>query len=276
MRRAHPEGSRVSVVDHAAWAARLERARIERAPIEPLTHELPQLSLVDAYAIQQLGVQARRNGGSTLVGHKIGLTSEVVQRQLGVEQPDYGALLDDMRLASGGELDRDLLIAPRVEAELAFVLGAPLGGSHVTPADVRAATSHVAAAIEIVDSRIAEWRISLADTVADNASSGAFVLGELLPYEGGALDDVETRLLRDGEPVEAGSTAAVLGDPCAAVAWLANALAPLGTTLDAGSILLSGAATRMVSAARGDRFTAELDGFGSVSIAFAGEGACAR
>lgn len=252
----------------STWAGRLEQARLTRVPIEPITATEPDLSLAQAYAIQQAGIEARIRDGARVVGHKIGLTAEAVQRQLGVDQPDYGALLDDMELADGQVVDSHRLVAPRAEAEVAFVLASPLSGPDVTAADVRAATSHVAVAIEIVDSRIADWRIRLPDTVADNASSGLFVLGARQPYGGQPLDGIATRVLRDGELVEEGSTSAVLGDPCAAVAWLARALHALGTTLEAGAVVLSGAATRMVDVHAGERFTAEMDGLGAVSLSF--------
>ena len=255
------------------WAQRLTQARVSQTAIEPLTASDPQLSVADAYAIQRLGVDQRVAGGAQVVGHKIGLTAIAVQRQLGVDSPDYGALLDDMLVADGADFDRRALIAPRIEAEVAFVLGAPLVGPGVTAADVEAATAHVAAAIEVVDSRIAGWRITLPDTVADNASSAALVLGlprSLADLDLAGLDlaALGAQLHRNGELVEEGATSAVLGDPRIAVAWLVNALGELGTELEAGQIVLSGAATRMVDAHAGDRFTAEFEGLGSVSISF--------
>jgi 2-keto-4-pentenoate hydratase len=254
--------------EHAEAAARLADAARTRIPIAPLTQSLGDLSAQDAYAIQRYGIDARIAGGARLVGHKIGLTAVSVQQQLGVDSPDYGALLDDMLLPNGAAIPRDSLLAPRVEVEVAFILGAPLAGPGVTATDVQAATSYVAAAIEVVDSRIGDWRITLEDTVADNASSAALLLGPSVVPEGLDLAALGARLLRGGELVETGSTAAVLGDPRRAVAWLVNALGALGTTLEAGQIVLSGAATRMVDARSGDHFKAELDGLGSVSVSF--------
>jgi 2-keto-4-pentenoate hydratase len=257
--------------EHERWATLLEQARTGRQAIPPLTDSRPELSVADAYAIAQRGLAARLAQGRRLIGHKIGLTSTVVQQQLGVDQPDYGALLDDMQLADRAEVPAALLISPRVELEFAFHLGRPLRGPGLTREEVAAATESIQPAIEIVDSRIADWRIALADTVADNASSGAFVLGgERLPLE--HLDlDTDVTLLRGGELLERGRPDAVLGDPCVAVAWLANALGELGTTLEAGQVVLSGACTRMAAAAPGDAFTGDFGPFGTVAITFAEE-----
>ncbi len=159
------------------WATALRAARENSRPVAPLTEATPDLTVDQAYAIAARNVAARVAGGARVVGHKIGLTSVAVQQQLGVGEPDYGTLLDDMEIADGGVMSLAAFIAPRVELELAFHLGAPLRGPGIGVADVQAATESVQAAIEIVDSRVADWRITLADTVADNASSGAFVLG---------------------------------------------------------------------------------------------------
>lgn len=262
------EPARQVPVDIPSWAARLAEARERRVPIEPLTATHPDLSVAEAYAIQRHGIEAQIARGARIVGHKIGLTAVVVQQQLGVDSPDYGALLDDMVVADGGAIARGALIAPRVEAEVAFILGSPLAGPGITEADVLAATAEVAPAIEVVDSRIADWRITLPDTVADNASSAALVLGPRRSPAGLNLADLEARVERDGELVGEGNTAAVLGDPLTAVAWLANAVGAYGTVLEAGHVVLSGAATRMVDAHAGDRFTAHFAELGSVSVAF--------
>lgn len=251
-------------------ADQLERARRDGTPVAALTQGEPELGLQDAYAIQQLGVAARLGAGARLVGHKIGLTSSAVQAQLGVDQPDYGALLDDMQLPEGAAVLAGRLLQPRVEAEFAFNLHADLQGPGVTDDDVRAATASVQPAIEIVDSRIADWRITLADTVADNASSGAFVLGgSPFPVEELQPESAEVSLARDGEVVETGRADLVLGDPIRAVTWLANALAAYGAELSAGEIVLSGACTRMVDAAPGDVFRADFGRFGTLDLEFA-------
>lgn len=251
------------------WATRLAQAAADRRPVAPLTEAVPDLAIEDAYAIAQRIVDRRVAGGARVVGHKIGLTSVAVQQQLGVSEPDFGALLDVMELPDGGSVEADGFIAPRVELELAFELGERLVGPMVTVSDVRRATAVVRPAFELVDSRIADWRILLADTVADCASSAAFVLGGSR-Y---ALDEVDTRALevslrRGGELIETGVTSAVLGDPCAAVAWLANALSRLGTTLEPGDVVLSGACTRMVDARAGDAFTGDFGALGEIGLTF--------
>jgi 2-keto-4-pentenoate hydratase len=254
---------------HDLLAARLERARQDAAPIAPLAEALAVPTIADAYAVQRAGVAARTLRGARVVGHKIGLTSAAVQAQLGVGEPDYGALLDDMHKPDGHELSRAALIAPRVEAEVAFILGSPLSGPEVHVDDVTAATAHVRAAIEVVDSRIAEWRIALFDTIADNASSAAFVLGDGIAHlEDIDVADIDVELLRGRARVTDGHTSAVLGDPRRAVAWLANALHRYGVSLRPGDVVLSGACTRMVDAYAGDRFRARLGPLGEVGVRF--------
>jgi 2-keto-4-pentenoate hydratase len=256
------------------YAETLRTARERREPIAPLTDSEPTLSVSDAYAIAQRNVDARTAAGARVVGHKIGLTSAAVQQQLGVDQPDYGTLLDEMQLDDGAVIDLGRYIAPRVELELACRLAAPLPGPNVTADDVRRATADVAPSIELVDSRVRDWQIRLADTVADAASSAGFVLGaSARPL--GELDptDIAAELWRGTELLERGHSSAVLGDPCVSVAWLANALLELGERLEPGQVILSGACTRMVSVAPGDRFRGTLAGLGEVSIAFADTGA---
>jgi 2-keto-4-pentenoate hydratase len=256
------------------WAARLAQAATDARPIAPLTVAVPELAIEDAYAIAQRIVERRVRGGARVVGHKIGLTSPAVQQQLGVDQPDYGTLLDEMQLDDGATVDVGRYIAPRVELELAFRLAAPLPGPNVTADDVRRATADVAPAIELVDSRVRDWDIRLADTVADAASSAGFVLGaQARPLSELDPTDVAAELWRGTELIERGHTSAVLGDPCVSVAWLANALSRLGETLEPGQVILSGACTRMVPVAAGDRFRGVLAGLGEVSIAFADTGA---
>jgi 2-keto-4-pentenoate hydratase len=253
-------------------AVDLRVARQEHRPIAPLTDALPGLSIADAYAIAGRNVSARLAAGARVAGHKIGLTSPAVQAQLGVDSPDYGTLLDEMRIADGAVVDVGEYIAPRIELELAFELAEPLSGTDLTAQDVRNATARVWPSLELVDSRIRDWRITLADTVADAASSAAFVIGD----EATAIDefdpvDVAGELWRGDELVEQGHSSAVLGDPCVSVAWLANALGALGAGLQTGQIILSGACTRMVPVRAGDHFRGVLAGLGEVSVAFTGE-----
>jgi 2-keto-4-pentenoate hydratase len=256
-------------LDRLALALRQARERCEAIP--PLTETLPDLSLGDAYAIAQRNVSARVAAGARVVGHKIGLTSPAVQQQLGVGQPDYGTLLDEMEIADGAAVDAGAYIAPRIELELAFELAEPLPSAGVTAEDVRRATARVRPSLELVDSRVRDWRIRLADTVADAASSAAFVLGDggCPPAEFNPTD-VPAELWRGAELVESGHSSAVLGDPCASVAWLANVLGALGEHLQAGQVILSGACTRMVDVHPGDRFRGVLAGLGEVSVTFVG------
>ncbi len=250
-------------------AGLLFTADIDRRPIRPLTERYPGLDLADAYAVQQLNMTRRLGNGARLVGHKIGLTSEPMQTLLGVDEPDFGYILDDMVVADGAAVPRSRFCAPRVEPEVAFLLRDPLRGPGVTVADVRAATEAVAVALEIVDSRIADWKLTLRDTVADNASSGAVVLGEWIAF----TDDVDlinarASLRLNGTEVDSGVGSAVLGDPAAAVAWLANALAPFGTEVLPGQFIMSGSFTTAAFVHPGDGASATISGLGTVSLTF--------
>ncbi|HEX7743683.1 MAG TPA: fumarylacetoacetate hydrolase family protein [Micromonosporaceae bacterium] len=256
-------------------AAQVLREAYENSkPCPPLRDELlPAGDLQAAYAVQQAQVlrwtvtDERRR-----VGAKIGLTSRAVQESLGVYQPDFGVLFADMAVPDGAEVDSARLLQPRVEAEVAFVLGADLPEEQVTTADVIRAVDHLLPAIEIVDSRIAGWDISIVDTVADNASSGLFVLGTT-PRR---LADVDLRLCgmvleHAGEPVSVGAGAACLGNPLIAVAWLAQTLAGFGRPLRAGDIVLSGALGPMVPVTPGAAYEARISGLGSVRTCFSKE-----
>jgi 2-keto-4-pentenoate hydratase len=204
-----------------------------------------------------------------VVGRKVGLTSVAVQQQLGVDQPDFGVLFADMARRSGEVIATTSLLQPRIEAEVAFLIGADLG-TETTDTAVRAATRSVVAALEIVDSRIAGWDISLVDTVADNASCGLFVLGTD-PVELGDLDLREVTMSmidRSGATVSLGTGADCLDDPVAAVAWLATTMKELGTPLRAGDVVLSGALGPMVAVTAGSSFRADLSGLGTVSVTF--------
>jgi 2-keto-4-pentenoate hydratase len=252
-------------------AEALVAAERDRVAIPPLTETYPDLGLDDAYAIQEMGALARRLEGAIVTGYKVGLTSRAMRELLGVDQPDYGHLLDDMMVAEGEAVPHDRFLAPKAEPELAFVLGSRLRGPGISAADVIRATDHVLPAIEIVDSRIADWRIGLADTIADNASSAAVVLGGVstpLP----AIDPrlVGVALRRNGELVETGAMAAVLGSPVSAVAWLANTLGHLDVALEAGQVILPGSPVKAVDARAGDVFRADFDGLGSVEVRFEG------
>lgn len=250
-------------------ALKLYEAERTRQPIPPLVETYQGLTAADAYQIQRLLIDRKIREGARVVGHKIGLTSLAMQQLLGVDQPDYGQLLDTMIVADGAALRRDDLVAPRVEAEIAFVLDEEVRGPGVNIATVLTATRYVFAALEVVDSRVADWRIQLADTIADNASSCRMVIGgRFVP-----VDDLDLRLIgmvleKNGEVANTAAGAAVLGHPAQAVAWLANKLAEFDTSLEAGQVILPGALSAMVPVQAGDQVRATFDHLGSVSVRF--------
>lgn len=250
----------------AQIADRLTQARRELVPIEPLSQEFPDLSLDDAYAIQVLQLDAALAQGASIAGYKVGLTSAVMQRQLGVTEPDFGYVTDDMVHLSNEPVSTAGYLQPRIEPELVFVLGADLEGPAVSTHTILAAISTVLPGLEIIDSRIRDWRIGLTDTVADNASSAGVVLG-LGGTSPQALDLrlVGCNLYRNGELVGTGAGGAVLGSPLSAVVWLARTLLARGVTLRAGQIILSGSVTAAVPIDQGDVVTATFGGLGSVT-----------
>lgn len=254
----------------AALAERLRAASELRTPIPPLSHGAPGLDVASAYAIQLANVRERIAAGAVVRGHKVGLTSRAMQEMLGVHEPDYGHILDAMLIPDGASVSIRRFLQPRVEVEIAFLLARALPGPGVTAADVLAASAAVAPAIEVIDSRIADWKITLVDTIADNASSAGVVVGAWVPVDRAPpLPAVAAALVRSGEVVARGDGAAVLGDPAAAVAWLANALAPLGSRLEAGHVVMPGSCTKAVEVRAGDLVEARFDGLGSASVGFA-------
>jgi 2-keto-4-pentenoate hydratase len=241
-------------------------------PSAPVRDLLPEGAIDQAYAAQEVNTKRWLAGGRRLVGRKIGLTSLAVQKQLGVDQPDYGMLFDDMAVPDGWEIGRAQLIQPKVEAEVAFVLDRDLDHERLTIADVIRAVAFALPAIEVVDSRIADWKIGILDTIADNASSGLYVLGAT-PKK---LKDLDLRaagmvMENAGEPVSVGAGAACLGDPLSAMLWLAKTMARVGRPLQAGDTVLSGALGPMAPVKWGDVFEARIEGLGSVRAAFAKE-----
>jgi 2-oxopent-4-enoate hydratase len=223
-------------------------------PVDPLTEARPGLSLEDAYRVQAALLDAHLRAGRSVAGRKIGLTSLAMQRQLGIGSPDFGALLDSHVWPTGACLSRgeERMVAPKLEAELAFILGRDLHGPGVNAGDVLAATQAVVPVFEVIDSRIRDWRITLADTVADNASCFGAVLGEPVAVrDAGDLKALIVRFGRDGEVLEEGTGEAVMGDPAAAVAWLANELARFGEALPAGQPVLAGSFTAAIDAIPG-------------------------
>jgi 2-keto-4-pentenoate hydratase len=238
--------------------------------VAPLTQRFPGFGVPDAYAVQLTQIEQWVADGAKVKGHKLGLTSAAMQRQLGVDQPDYGHLLDRMFLMEHVPIPPGRFLQPKVEPEIAFVLRKPLAGPGVTVAEAIAAVDFVLPALEIIDSRIEDWKITLADTIADNASSGGVVLGDR-PAQLGAVDLSLAGCLfrRDGEIVRTGAGGAVLGSPVNALVWLANTLAAQGIALEAGHVVLSGSVTEAVPASTGTVFTAIFAGLGAVTATFA-------
>ncbi|MEU8527636.1 MULTISPECIES: 2-keto-4-pentenoate hydratase [Streptomyces] len=249
-------------------AGLLARAELGRVPVAPLAERCPGIDVEDAYRIQLLNIDARIAAGARVVGHKVGLSSPVMQRMMGVHEPDYGHLLDDMALDPSTPVDLSRYCAPRVEVEVGFVLGDDLPGADCTVADVLAATERVVPALELIDSRIADWRIGIADTIADNASSAGFATGDGVDPRELDLTAIDAVLHRDGLPVADGRSDAVLGDPAVAVAWLARTVARFDVPLKKGHLVLPGSCTRAVDVVAGSTYTAEFRGLGSVSLSF--------
>ncbi len=254
------------------WAAQQTRT-----PCPPLTETEPALSVRDAYAIQRINIRRRETSAygtrQSLLGHKIGLTSHAIQRWLNVSEPDFGCLLESMAIPDGGEVDVSTLLQPRAEGEIAFVLERDLAGPGLTAVDVIDATAYVLPAIEVVDSRVADWKITIADTVADNASAGCFVLGTR-PTR---LEDLDLtlagmRLEKNGRVVSTGAGVACLDNPLHAVAWLANTFGRYGTTLRAGEIILSGALGPVTPVAAGDELVLDIAHLGRTTLRFAPPG----
>ncbi len=237
--------------------------------LDPLSSRHPDITIEDAYAIQQRLIARRLDAGERVVGKKIGVTSQAVMNMLGVFQPDFGILLDGMVYNEGQPIEARTLIQPKAEGEIAFVLKKDLMGPGVTAADVMAATEGVMACFEIVDSRIRDWKIQIQDTVADNASCGVFVLGDrLVDPRDVDLATCGMVLEKNGEIVATGAGAAALGHPANAVAWLANTLGRLGMGLKAGEVVLSGSLGIMVPVQAGDSLRVTIGGIGGCSVRF--------
>ncbi len=254
-------------IDVDAVAAALYAARRDRAPVPPLTDQHPGMTAEDGYRVQHRFVARLVDDGASIAGYKLGLTSAPMQAMLGVDSPDYGPVLSSFVLGTGDPVTTADFIAPKVEAEIAVLLGAPLAGPRCTPLDVARAVAGYVAAVEIVDSRIADWKIKLPDTVADLASCGAVAMSSRVVPAG----DWDPRLLgmaftRNGHLVATGAGAAALGGPLSAVAWLVETLHPLGVALEPGHFVMTGALHAAVPLAAGEVFRADFDRLGPVTV----------
>jgi 2-keto-4-pentenoate hydratase len=249
------------------YANRLLMAERTCSTIEPITTTNPEITVDEAYQIQLSQINEKMNNGSKIVGKKIGLTSKAMQNMLNVNQPDYGHLLDDMMIVDGETLLLDGLIQPKLEFEIAFVLKKDLKGPGVTFQDVIDATEYVAPAIEVIDSRIADWKIKFEDTVADNGSSARAVIGgKPTPILDVDLSLIGMAAYRNGVLIDTAAGAAVMANPIHAVAWLANSLGKYDISLLKGEIVLSGALTAAVPVQSGDTFTLKFAHIGEVSL----------
>jgi 2-keto-4-pentenoate hydratase len=255
--------------DIEALAARLAHAETSREPAEPLTDDVPDLSVADAYAVQRANVARRVAAGAFVRGHKIGLTAKSMQAMFGIDEPDYGHLLDDMFVLEAAAIPMSELIAPRVEVEPAVILGSDLHGPGVTVADVIRAVDCLVASIEVIDSRIRDWRIGLADTIADNGSSARVVIaGRPIRLADVDLRHMPVRVEIDGEIVSCGVTGMVLGNPLSAIAWLANALGAQGVALEAGHVVLPGTPLPAVPVRAGMHVRGVFGDLGDVDVRF--------
>ncbi|MFO7263997.1 MAG: fumarylacetoacetate hydrolase family protein [Bacillota bacterium] len=247
----------------------LWKAETEKVTVAPLTEMFPNLTVEEAYQIQLKVIEKKVQQGQRIVGKKIGLTSLAMQQLLGVDQPDYGHLLDRMEVKKGQPVPVEGLFKPRIEAEVAFVLKQDLRGPGITIEDVYEATDYIVPSFEVVDSRITNWRIKLADTIADNASSGLFLLGEQkFKVEDVDLPSIKMDLYKNGEYMNTGYGTDVLGNPAFCVAWLANKLAEYNIYLNAGEVILSGALSAALDVEKGDHFRAVFTQLGEIEIQF--------
>ena len=258
---------RVAIRDELA--ADLAQAERSREPIAPLTQAYPDIDVVDAYEIQLINIRQRVAEGARVLGHKVGLSSLAMQQMMGVDEPDYGHLLDEMQVFEDVPVKAGRYLYPRVEVEVGFILAADLPGAGCTEDDVLAATEALVPSIELIDTRITDWKIALCDTIADNASSAGFVLGKARVSPADVdVKKIDAVLTRNGEVVAEGRSDAVLGNPVTAVAWLSRKVESFGVRLRKGEIVLPGSCTRAIDARAGDAFVADFTGLGSVRLSF--------
>ncbi|GAA3587710.1 fumarylacetoacetate hydrolase family protein [Amycolatopsis ultiminotia] len=262
----------MNVDDVAQTATRLLAAYEAGSPTHPVIADHPDATVIDAYAIQQAQVEEWARRGDLVRGHKVGLASRAIQRQMNVDQPDFGHLTQSMFHLEHDPIPATTYLQPRIEPEVAFVLGRPLEGPGVTIADAVRAVEFVLPALEIVDSRISDWKISIVDTIADNASSGGVILGSRpVPLAELDLRLVGCTLHRNGELVETGAGGAVLGSPLNSLVWLANTVGPLGVTLEPGHVVLPGSMTKAIPMAPGDTVVTTIAGLGTVTAVLGSE-----
>ena len=247
----------------------LYNALVTRQVIDPLTSRFADITIEDAYGIQQRMISRRLEKGERIIGKKIGVTAKAVMNMLGVDQPDFGYMLDGMAYSEGESIPMDTLIQPRAEGEIAFVMRKDVMGPGLTGADILAATEGVMACFEIVDSRIKDWKIKIQDTVSDNASCGVFVLGDQL-VDPRKVDLVTCGMIleKNGDIVGTGAGAATLGNPVNAMVWLANTLGRLGIGLKAGDVVLSGSLAALIPVQAGDNLRVTIGGIGGCSVRF--------
>ncbi len=265
----------MDIAQYQALARELEQAEQGRKPVEQFSKRFPDLQIADSYAIQREWIGLKHAAGHRTIGHKIGLTSRAMQLASGIEEPDYGTLLDYMLIPDGARISAAQYLVPRLEVELAFILARPLRGPDVSLVQVLNATDYVVPALELIDARIEQFDREtgvprkVVDTIADNAANGGIILGGR-PMRPDAVDWrwAGALLFRNGIIEESGLGAAVLNHPGNGVAWLANKLAPHGEGLDAGEIVLGGSFTRPVPCAAGDSFHADYGPLGSISAHF--------
>ncbi|KUI41311.1 2-keto-4-pentenoate hydratase [Mycobacterium sp. IS-1590] len=250
-------------------AADLAQAERSKVPIAPLTDAHPDIDVVDAYEIQLINIRQRVAEGAKVIGHKVGLSSKAMQQMMNVDEPDYGHLLDEMAVHEDQPVKSANYLYPRVEVEVGFILADDLPGEGCTEDDVLAATAAFAPAIELIDTRITDWKIKLCDTIADNASSAGWVLGEnRVSPKDIDVTAIDAVLTRNGEVVAKGRSDAVLGNPVTAVAWLARKVDSFGVRLKAGDIVLPGSCTKAFDATPGAEYVADFAGLGSVHLSF--------
>lgn len=253
----------------SAFAKDLRTSMATKEPIRPLTEIKPDITMEEAYRVQMINVDLMEKEGKKIVGKKIGLTSKAMQDFLGVNEPDYGHLFDNMVWEEDLPIKISSMLQPKIEAEIAFVLGEDLKGPGITIADVLRATAGIMLSFEIVDSRVKDWKIKIQDTIADNASSAGFILGsKLIPVDQINLKYIGLVMEKNGVIMETATGAAVMGHPALAVAWLVNKMGSMGIGMKKGEIILSGSFTKALEIKAGDVFLATFGDLGSVKAVF--------